>query len=186
MASEMTAVKPSTRRIWGHPVIGLIFRIVLAGILAFAGISKLLEPSGARSAIIAYRIPGMTGDIAGVLGWLLPAGEVLLAVLLLVGLLTRWAAIITALLMCAFIIGIGSVWARGYSIDCGCFGGGGDVSESGKTWRYSSEILRDLLFAGMAVWLAVWPKTVFSLDRTPSQPRERDDSDELEFQEAAR
>ena len=79
MANEMTAVKPSTRRIWGHPVIGLIFRIVLAGILAFAGISKLLEPSGARSAIIAYRIPGMTGDIAGVLGWLLPAGEVLLA-----------------------------------------------------------------------------------------------------------
>ena len=67
--------------------------------------------------------------------------------------------------MVAFIIGIASVWIRGYSIDCGCFGGGGDVTPEGRTWRYASEILRDLLFAGMAAWLTVRPRTLWSLDR---------------------
>jgi hypothetical protein len=161
----------SSFRFWGNPAIGLVLRLVLAAVWAFAGVSKLIEPSGARDAIIAYRIPGMTNSLASVLGYALPGIEVLLAVLLLVGLFTRFAAIASALLMTGFIIGIASVWARGYSIDCGCFGGGGDVSPEGKTWRYLSEILRDLLFTGMAVWLAIWPRTLFSLDRHPEEVR---------------
>ncbi len=83
------------------------------------------------------------------------------------GLFTRWAALGTALLMVGFIIGISSVWIRGYNIDCGCFGGGGDITGAGKNGRYTAEILRDLLFAGMAVWLVAWPTTKLSLDREP-------------------
>ena len=158
---------PRARRVAGNRVVGLVLRLVLAGVLGFAGLVKLVAPGGASDAIIAYRIPGMNGQIADILGWLMPAGEVLLAVLLLVGFFTRWAALATALLMTCFIVGIASVWARGYSIDCGCFGGGGEVSAEGKTWRYSSEILRDLLFAGMAVWLVTWPTTLLSLDSKP-------------------
>lgn len=167
MASSDAGVS-APRRFWGNPHVGLAFRIVLAAVLGVAGVTKLVEPGGAREAIIAYRIPGMTGQVAGILGWILPAGEILLAVLLLVGLFTRWAAVATALLMAGFVVGIASVWARGYSIDCGCFGGGGDVSPEGKNWRYTSEILRDLLFCGMAVWLAIWPRTTFALDRGPA------------------
>jgi uncharacterized membrane protein YphA (DoxX/SURF4 family) len=153
--------------------ISTLFRFVLAGVWFWAGIVKLLEPGGARDAIIAYRVfPAWSVDF---LGWALPAVEVGLGVLLLIGLFTRWAALITALLMTAFIIGISSVWIRGYSIDCGCFGGGGDVSEAGKTWRYDSELLRDFLFTGMAVWLVAWPRTFFSLDRGP-----RDEALDLE------
>ena len=98
------------------------------------------------------------------LGWALPGAEVALALLLLLGLFTRWAALATALLMIGFIVGISSVWIRGYSIDCGCFGGGGDISEDGKTWRYASEIGRDVIFTAMAAWLVVWPRTKLSLD----------------------
>ena len=158
------------RRFWGNPHIGLVFRLILAGILGFAGFTKLIAPDGARDAMLAYRVPGLTGQVASILGYALPAGEILLGVLLLVGLFTRWAALLTAILMAAFVIGIASVWARGYSIDCGCFGGGGDVSAEGKTWRYASEILRDLMFCGMAVWLAVWPRTTFAVDRSPRAP----------------
>ena len=143
--------------------IGTVFRLVLAAILGWAGAAKLLEPAGAREAIVAYRV--FPADWVGVLGWLLPGAEVVLALLLLIGLFTRWAALATALLMVGFIIGISSVWIRGYSIDCGCFGGGGDADPAGKTWRYASEILRDLLFTGMAIWLVAWPWTKFSLDR---------------------
>ncbi len=143
--------------------IGLVFRLVLAGILGYAGLTKIFEPDGAKIAVMAYRI--FPVEWTGVLGWALPAVEILLAILLLVGLFTRWAALATGLLMVAFIVGIASVWIRGYSIDCGCFGGGGDVTPEGRTWRYTSEILRDLLFAGMAAWLAVRPRTLWSLDR---------------------
>lgn len=142
--------------------IGTVLRIALAGILGWAGAVKLVEPNGAREAIIAYRVfPASWVDF---LGWALPGAEVALALLLLLGLFTRWAALATALLMIGFIVGISSVWIRGYSIDCGCFGGGGDISEDGKTWRYASEIGRDVIFTAMAAWLVVWPRTKLSLD----------------------
>jgi len=145
--------------------ISTIFRFVLAAVWLYAGGVKLFQPGGAREAIIAYRIfPASWVDF---LGWALPAIEVGLGALLLIGLFTRIAAIASALLFTAFIIGISSVWIRGYSIDCGCFGGGGDITESGKTWRYTSELLRDALFTGMACWLAWWPHTKFALDRIP-------------------
>lgn len=154
-------------------IIGLVFRLVLAGILGYAGLIKVFEPQGARTAILAYRI--FPPEWSTFLGWALPAVEILLAALLLVGLFTRWAAVLSGLLMVAFIAGIISVWVRGYSIDCGCFGGGGDISEEGRDVRYATEIARDLLFAGMAAWLAVRPRTLFSLDREPVAEEEEVD-----------
>ena len=75
--------------------------------------------------------------------------------------------------MIGFVVGIASVWMRGYNIDCGCFGGGGDITGEGKNWRYLSEILRDLLFTGMGVWLIAWPMTALGLERTPVEPARR-------------
>lgn len=146
--------------------IGTVLRLVLSGILFWSGLAKLLETDQARrEAILAYRVfPPSWVDF---LGWALPAVEVGLGALLLIGLFTRFAAIGTALLMLGFIVGIASVWIRGYNINCGCFGGGGDVTEAGKAWRYTSEILRDLLFVGMATWLIAWPTTKLALDRPP-------------------
>jgi uncharacterized membrane protein YphA (DoxX/SURF4 family) len=157
--------------------IGTLFRLVLAGILFWSGLAKLFESSdGRREAILAYRVfPAAWVDA---LGWALPAFEVALGALLLVGLFTRWAALLTALLMLGFIVGISSVWIRGYSIDCGCFGGGGDISEEGKAARYSAELLRDFLFMGLATWLVAWPWTKLSLDGTPFDPTLYDDLSE--------
>jgi len=156
--------------------IGTLLRLVLAGILFWSGLAKLLETSdGRREAVIAYRVfPASTVDFVS---WALPSVEVALGALLLIGLLTRWAALATALLMLGFIVGISSVWIRGYNIDCGCFGGGGDVSAEGKVWRYSAELLRDFLFMGMAVWLVAWPHTKLSLDGAPFDPSEFDTDD---------
>ena len=58
---------------------------------------------------------------------MLPFVEIVLGVLLVLGLFTRPAAIVSTLLMVAFIIGISQAWARGLTIDCGCFGGGGQI-----------------------------------------------------------
>jgi uncharacterized membrane protein YphA (DoxX/SURF4 family) len=146
-----------------NPAIGLIFRIVLAGVLLYAGGVKLIEPHGARDAIMAYRI--FPPAWAPVMGYALPLLEIALGLFLLVGLFIRLSAIITALLMFAFVAGIISVWVRGYSIDCGCFGGGGDISPAGRAARYTQEIVRDLVFTGMGLWLFVWPRSLYSLEK---------------------
>lgn len=156
-------------KLLAHPYSGLISRVVLALVLGYAGAVKLTEPNGARDAIIAYRL-GIPNDIAMLLGYAVPAIEIALAALLLLGLFIRPAALASALLMAVFIVMIAQVWARGYSIDCGCFGGGGDLDPEGKNLRYTQEILRDLLFAGMAVRLAIWPNTGFSLERGNELP----------------
>ena len=146
-----------------HRVTGLVMRLVLAGVLLYAGLAKFFEGSIiAARAINAYKI--FPPSWAPFLGYALPSLEVVLGLLLLFGLFTRIAAWATAILMTLFILGIASVWARGYNIDCGCFGGGGEVSASGKAWRYTSEILRDFLFTGFAVRLIVWPYTLFAAD----------------------
>jgi hypothetical protein len=62
-----------------------------------------------------------------------------------------------------FIAGVTQAWARGLSIDCGCFGGGGAV-DPGET-AYVAELLRDAGFLALAVWLVVRPRTYRSVDR---------------------
>jgi uncharacterized membrane protein YphA (DoxX/SURF4 family) len=151
------------KRVISTPAVGFHYRLVLAGVLLYAGGAKFFEGGyAAQMAINAYKI--FPPAWAPFLGHFLPGLEILLGILLLAGMFVRLTSLLTAILMTGFILGIISVWVRGYSIDCGCFGGGGEVSAAGKTWRYSSEILRDLLFVGLAVRLVVWPSTPFAFD----------------------
>ena len=93
---------------------------------------------------------------------MLPVVEIAVGLLLLTGLLTRASAAVGGLLMVVFIAGIASAWARGLSIDCGCFGTGGPVDPADT--RYLSEILRDVGLLALAGWLVVRPRTPLSLD----------------------
>lgn len=150
------------KRIWNHDYFGLLARLVLAGVWGYAGAIKLGEEGGARDAIAAYRL-GITGDLLSFLGTMLPIVEVLLALLLFVGMFVRWSAIASIGLLSIFVVGIAQVWARGYAIDCGCFGGGGDIDPEGRHLRYTIEILRDFAFMALAARLARNPRTPFSL-----------------------
>ena len=151
------------KKVWGNPAIGTIFRLILAGVLGVAGYVKMIEPHGARDAIMAYRL--LPPAVAPFLGYALPAAEIVLGALLLVGLFVRLSGLISAILMVFFIIGIASVWIRGYSIDCGCFGGGGDISADGIARKYTTEIVRDACLTLIGLWLFRWPHTLVSLER---------------------
>jgi hypothetical protein len=61
-----------------------------------------------------------------------------------------------------FVVGVAQAWARGLSIDCGCFGGGGAVAP-GDT-AYLQELMRDTSFLVLAAWLIVRPRTLLSID----------------------
>jgi hypothetical protein len=69
-----------------------------------------------------------------------------------------------------FVAGVTQAWARGLSIDCGCFGGGGVVAPEGTA--YGRELLRVAGFLLLAGWLVVRPRTLSALDGRVTRTRE--------------
>ena len=91
--------------------------------------------------------------------------EVSIGLMLVLGVHVRLAAVVSAVLLVAFVAGVGSAWARGLTIDCGCFGGGGQVA-AGET-RYGTEIARDAGLLAVALALARWPTSPLALAPHP-------------------
>lgn len=141
--------------------VGLVTRLVLGVVLLVAGGLKVGKPLGAARAVQAYDV--MPFEVARWVGYALPWVEIVIGVLLVLGLFTRVSATIGTLLMVAFVIGIAQAWARGLSIDCGCFGGGGQIDASQT--KYGREIARDLALALCGAWLVVRPASTLGLDR---------------------
>jgi len=150
-----------SRRERVRDVVGLLARLGLASIWLISGILKAADPRQTLVAVRGYRI--FPESLVGVVAAALPYLEIALGLLLLVGLATRLAAVLAAVVLVAFIAGVISAAARGLSIDCGCFGGGGDVG-AGQT-AYTAEILRDVGFLLLAGYLIVRPDTPLSVDR---------------------
>lgn len=142
--------------------IGLVARLVTGGVWIVAGALKFPDPAASVRAVRAYDL--LPEAIVPTVGHLLPVVEVVTGVALLVGLLTRPVAIVSSLLFAAFIVGIAAAWARGLSIDCGCFGGGGFDADAAE--KYPGEIARDLGLLALSLWLVVRPSSRFSLDGT--------------------
>ncbi|MDR1825188.1 MAG: DoxX family membrane protein [Bifidobacteriaceae bacterium] len=143
-----------------QPWLSLVARLALAFILLRAAIPKLQNLRGSQLNVIAYNIFPIS--LANLIGIVLPVVEAILGVILLVGLLTRWAALVFGLMLIAFIAGIASAWARGLTIDCGCFAVGG--LEPGAKPNYLLDILRDVGFLAIAAFAVLWPKAPLALD----------------------
>ena len=108
-------------------------------------------------------------------GYAQSALGITLGILLVVGLATRLVGVLQGLLLIVYIGGISSVWARGLSIDCGCFGGGGP-SALGHT-QYPADILRDIGLLALAVIVAARAPGRFAADRLPGiRPRHPGDA----------
>lgn len=151
---------PATAYAW----VGLLVRLGLAAVWVFAGIGKLADPNQAAQAVRAYDV--LPESVVEPLGHGLPFLELALALLLVLGIGTRVVAFVSGLLLLVFIAAIGQAWARGLTIDCGCFGGGGAVDESKTT--YLQEILRDIGFLVLVGWLLWRPRTALSADEALS------------------
>ncbi|CAN7422043.1 MauE/DoxX family redox-associated membrane protein [Knoellia sp. LjRoot47] len=141
--------------------LGSIARLVLGAVFLVAGGLKVTTPDASAKATQAYQV--LPHDLAAYVGYALPTIEILLGLLLVLGLFTRTAAVLTSLLLVVFVAGIAQAWARGLTIDCGCFGGGGTVAADETS--YLPRILEDLGMLACGLWLAVRPRSLFSLDR---------------------
>jgi uncharacterized membrane protein YphA (DoxX/SURF4 family) len=139
---------------------GLFARLTLGGVIFVAGALTVTTPYKSAAAMRAYEL--LPISIANFFGYALPWFEVGLGALLILGVATRLSGFIAGSLMIVFIIAIASAWARGLSIDCGCFGGGGQVAP-GET-KYLQEIVRDFGLAFLGFYLYWRPHTKWALE----------------------
>ena len=149
-------------------IVGTVARLGLAAVFLVSGVLKAIDPDATYVAVRAYDLLPKLGValVAGVLPWL----EIVIGLLLLAGIATRAVAVVSAVLLLGFMAGVAQAQARGLSIDCGCFGGGGAV-DPGQT-TYGRELLRDAGFLLLAGWLVVRPRTLAVLS-LPGRRRER-------------
>ena len=144
-----------------QPWLTLFARLILGGVLLAAGALKIGNLQKSAMAVRAYEL--LPVSLANFLGYTLPWVEIGVGLLLITGALVRISGLMDAITMLAFIIAISQAWARGLSIDCGCFGGGGAIDP--EDTKYLSEIIRDIGLLMLGIYLYFYPKGRFSLDK---------------------
>lgn len=103
--------------LWG---VEIALRVVLGALFIYSGAMKLLDPAAFQVEIANFElIPlGLSGLVALYLPWL----ELLCGVALVVKRHAGGSLLILGVLMVMFIAFVGSAWARGLDVTCGCFG----------------------------------------------------------------
>lgn len=144
-----------------QPWLTLLSRLILGGVLIVAGALKIGNLQKSAMSVRAYEMLPIW--LANFFGYALPWVEIGIGALLILGVAVRNVGALGALIMLGFIIAIAQAWARGLSIDCGCFGGGGTIDP--EDTKYLSTILRDIGFLALGVFLYFYPKGRFALDK---------------------
>jgi len=156
-AAQARPVNPALK--W----VSLVARIVLGGAILWAGLLKIGDLSQSVTAVRGYELP-LADWLINVLGYLMPIAEVVLSLVILAGLFTRWSSLLGGVMMLVYIALISSAWARGLSIDCGCFTPGGMLAP-GQATKYLEDILRDVGLAICAAWLVWHPVSPVTVDQ---------------------
>lgn len=139
------------------PTIGLAIRLGAAAIWLVAGAAKVGGLDTFHAQVDQYRL--LPHALEAPFAYALPFVELLVGLYLLVGLLTRGAAILGCVLMVLFLVAQVQAWARGLSLDCGCFG-----SLTHERVGLAT-VLRDVGLGLPSLAMAIWPARLLSLDR---------------------
>src|SRR5690348_1460828 len=102
--------------------IALISRLIVGGILLYAGFMKAVGPSAEFAAmIVAYKI--IPASLATPLAVALPYIEMWTGLFIFCGFYVRYAASVAMVLFGIFILALASTLVRGIDLaSCGCFG----------------------------------------------------------------
>lgn len=133
-------------------------RLLLTGVFLSAGLLKVMDPIGFAEDIRNYQL--VSDPIPAALALSLPWLEILAALGVLTGRLFRGSLVILAGMNVVFLAAIGSAWARGLDIQCGCFGAAG-----GGATNYPLHLLENFVLLGLAVLLLLYR---WRQDRRPS------------------
>jgi uncharacterized membrane protein YphA (DoxX/SURF4 family) len=144
----------------GPATVSTVARVLIGGVFAVSGWTKVVDIEATVRSVRAYDL--LPESLVRVTGTGLPVLELGLAALLLTGLATRFAAAASGVASIAFLVGVGSAWARGLSIECGCFGNSGFTPD--PVPGYVRELVLNTVIVALAAWLLRHPASRFSLD----------------------
>jgi uncharacterized membrane protein YphA (DoxX/SURF4 family) len=128
-------------------VIVIVLRLIVGGVFIYAGALKAIDPGHFAKDVDNYRmLPfAVSSAVALYLPWL----EVLAGAALASGVWHRGASLVIGGMLVVFLIALGTAWARGLDISCGCFGHGPNKS------NYLLSVLMDAALLA-AVCIAAW------------------------------
>ena len=125
-----------------HTVIEIAARIAVGLVFLLYGIDKISNPDEFARAIANYRLlpDALVNPVAVTLPWV----ECICGLLLLAGQWVRSAALVSAFLLCVFLVAVSITLARGLDINCGCLN-----AEAGRKVGIRL-LVEDLLLLGAA------------------------------------
>ena len=120
--------------------------LVLAGVFFYAGVVKSLDPRRFADDIDAYRLS--LGSLTSVAAVAIPGVEIAAALALFHPRSRKGGAAVVAALCAVFLVALGQAAARGFVVDCGCFG-----REAPTEAGMYRAMLRDVALFVVAAWL---------------------------------
>lgn len=107
------------RRIIDNDYLTIAVRLFIGGLFIYASYYKIVQPADfARSIWYYHMVPG---NLINLMAIILPWLELICGIAIIIGLWYRGAVIWMNLMTVMFIIALSIAYARGISIDCGCF-----------------------------------------------------------------
>ncbi len=155
---SLTHSLSSVKQQW-QDILRMAIRILLGGVMLWAGIVKLANPDGFIRSLMVYQLfpPAWSGIAIGVIAGLLPWCEIMFGLACIVGYKIRIVSWALAVLLSIFTVILGVTLWRGIDIVCGCFGSQNDPI---TLWNF----LRNGLFIAGALWLAYSPRHRWTTD----------------------
>jgi uncharacterized membrane protein YphA (DoxX/SURF4 family) len=143
-------------------------RLAVGTVFVLAGATKLVNPGSFSATLLAYDV--LPVDLLRPVALALPWLELVVGLYLLAGLFTRVAAWGAVAMLAVFMVAITQALLRGLSLeDCGCFG---DLTSVVPALQYvlggstlgAADVLRDAIYAALALLVALGPATPLSID----------------------
>jgi hypothetical protein len=151
------AAPPDVAAVEGGMAVGYLYVSVvwLVGVVFVAAVGGKLRDRDTASELtdaIAAMVP-LGRRAAGVLTWLLVAGEVTVVALLVVPVTRPWGLAGAAAMLTGFAVAVGLSVRRGVQARCACFGSAGPVLRAHHAWR--NAVLAVVVGAAAGIPLAV-------------------------------
>ncbi len=139
----------------GHAYVSLLMRLYLGWVFITACVHKIANPASFAVDIATYQFLPLWA--VNIFALTLPWVELFAGVLLVLGLCTRAASLLVALMMVSFMVALGYALHLGLDMACGCFASSAAVDEDPISWQ---TVVRDAGWLLLALY-------VLYLDRAP-------------------
>ncbi len=144
----------------GHAWLSLPMRWYLSYVFIFACLHKIAHPGMFAVDVATYDI--MPLYLINLMAITLPWVELAAGIMLITGFKGRAAALIVFGMMVMFIVALMIALSEGLDMSCGCFASQGAQGEDPISHM---TVLRDLGWAGLALYVVVFDKKALGIDR---------------------